>query len=157
MEKDNRDYTQDIIDEDLYEELDEDELLELVEAARQEALLKAKRRQEEKPKSPFPRWFFWLIAIALMFNVIALLPQTFSIPAIDFLITSAKLSTKAEIKQYKEAVVVIETENSKGTGFAINADGVILTNEHVVDGNNKVTVAFPNDGLFTGTVVEKYP
>src|SRR5690625_3234329 len=157
MEKDYKEYAQDIIDEDLYEELDEEELLELVEAARQEALLKAKRREEEKPKSPFPKWVFWLIAIALLFNVIALLPQTFSIPAIDFLITSAKLSTKAEIKQYKEAVVVIETENSKGTGFSIKPDRIILTNEHVVDGNDNVTVAFPKHGLFVGHVVEKYP
>lgn len=151
-------YTDDIIDEDLYEEFEEEELYELVEEARIEALQKAEaRKKEKKPKSPFPKWVFWLIAFALMFNVIALLPQTFSIPAVDFLMTSAKLSTQDHIKSYKEAVVVIETDDGKGTGFAINETGDILTNYHVVEGNNTVTVAFPEEGLFTGEVVETYP
>lgn len=154
----NKEYTKDIIDEDLYEELDEDELLDLVEKARLEALERARKR-EEKPKAtpPFPKWMFWLIAFAMVFNVIAILPQTFSIPAVDFLMTSAKLSTQEDIKQYKEAVVVIETENSKGTGFSINEDGDIVTNYHVIEGEEKVTVAFPTLGLFTGKVVESYP
>lgn len=154
MKKDEND----IIDEDLYEEFDEEELYELVEEARQDALQKEKeRKQDKKPKSPFPKWMFWLIALALMFNVVALLPQTFSIPAVDFLMTSAKLSQQEDIKTYKEAIVVIETEDSKGTGFAMNADGDILTNYHVIEGNNTVTVAFPEEGLFTGEVVETYP
>lgn len=151
-------YTDDIIDEDLYEEFDEEELYELVEEARQDALQKERdRKQEKKPKSPFPKWVFWLIAVALIFNVIALLPQTFSIPAVDFLMTSAKLSKQEDMKTYKEAVVVIEAEDSKGTGFAISTDGTILTNFHVIEGNDTVTVAFPEDGLFTGEVIETYP
>src|SRR5699024_1337163 len=97
------------------------------------------------------------IALALVFNVVALLPQTFSIPAVEFIKTSAKLSAQEDIKSYKEAVVVIETEDSKGTGFAMNEEGDILTNYHVVEGNNTVTVAFPEDGLFSGEVVETYP
>src|SRR5699024_10043308 len=122
----------DIIDEDLYEEFDEEELHELVEEARKEALEKAaKREREKKPNTKFPKWVFWLIAAALVLNVIALLPQTFSIPAVEFLKTSAKLSAQENIKAYKEAVVVIETENSKGTGFAISETGAILTNYHV--------------------------
>src|SRR5690625_4314119 len=108
------DYAHDIIDKDLYEELDDDELLDLVEEARIEALEKARRRRDMKePKRPFPKWMFWLVAFAMFFNIVAILPQTFSIPAVEFLITSAKLSTDPTIKQYKRSVVVIETENSK--------------------------------------------
>lgn len=149
---------EDIIDKDLYEEFDDEELYQLVEEARQEAIKKAaQRRKEPSQTTRFPRWFFWLIALAMAFNVVALLPQTFSIPAVDFLVTSAKLSTQTNIKSYKEAVVVIETDNSKGTGFSINENGDIITNYHVVEGNDTVTVAFSKHGLFVGEVVETYP
>src|SRR5699024_11022441 len=113
----------DVIDEDLYEEFDDETLYELVEEERQKALARAQESRGPKSKSKskrrFPRWTFCLIAFAMFFNVFALIPQTFSIPAIDFLITSAKLSVNQDIKTYKKAVTVIETEDSKGTGFAI--------------------------------------
>lgn len=148
----------DIIDEDLYEDIDDEEMYELVQEAKKEALARAKQRKENPSiKRPFPRWAFWLIAIAMTFNVFALLPQTFSIPAIDFLITSAKLSTQEDIKLYKKSVVVIETDDSRGTGFSISSDGQILTNHHVVEGEETVTVAFPEDGLFSADVVSTYP
>ena len=151
-------FDQDIIDEDLYEEFEEEELLELVDEARQEALEKARqRREEQKSKQPFPKWLFWLIAFALVINIVGILPQTFSIPAVEFLKTSAKLSQDETIKQYKEAVVVIETDSSKGTGFSFNERGDILTNYHVIEGEHTVTVAFPNLGLFQGEVKETYP
>ena len=148
----------DIIDEDLYEDIDDEEMYELVQIAKKEALERARQRKENpSTKRPFPRWAFWLIAIAMAFNVFALLPQTFSIPAIDFLITSAKLSAQDDIKLYKKSVVVIETEDSRGTGFSISADGTILTNHHVVEDEDSVTVAFPDDGLFNAVVVDTYP
>ncbi|MFC4024568.1 S1C family serine protease [Oceanobacillus longus] len=153
--KDNK--PDDIIDDDLYEEFDDEELYELVQKERRKALERAKMNEESAPKRPFPKWAFWLIACALAFNVFALLPQTFSIPAIDFLITSAKLSTDEDIQRYKKAVVVVETDDSKGTGFSITEDGTILTNHHVVEGEESVTVAFPDEGLFNAEVEETYP
>src|SRR5690625_298444 len=148
----------DIIDEDLVEDIDDEEMYELVQEARKEALERS-RQQKENPstKRPFPRWAFWLIAIAMTFNVFALLPQTFSIPAIDFLITSAKLSTQEDIKEYKKSVVVIESGDSRGTGFSISSDGTILTNHHVIEGEETVVVAFPDEGLFNADVVDTYP
>lgn len=149
---------QDIIDEDLYEEIDEEELIELVEQARQEAIEKSKARKKQKEvKTPFPKWFFWLIAIALVINVVALLPQTFSIPAIKFIKTSTELSAQPHIQKYKEAVVVIETTDSRGTGFSFNENGDILTNYHVIEGKETVTVAFPEEGLYSGEVVATFP
>lgn len=149
----------DIIDKDLYEEIPDEELIVLVEEARAEALLRAKERKEDQrePKSPFPRWIFWLIAFALLINVVGLLPQTLSIPAIDFLYTSAKLSTQADVKEYKESIAVIKAGDSKGTGFVITPDGELLTNYHVVEGYDTVQVNLPDLGFFSGEVVEEYP
>ncbi|MFD2630257.1 S1C family serine protease [Oceanobacillus kapialis] len=147
----------DIIDEDLYEEFDDEELYEIVQEERRKAWQRDKEEKDGKPKRPFPKWIFWVIALALAFNVFALIPQTFSIPAIDFLITSAKLSADEDIRTYKKAVVVVETENAKGTGFSIDSSGTILTNHHVIEGEEQVTVAFPDDGLFEAEVVKTNP
>lgn len=151
-------YEEDIIDKDLYEDIDDEEMYQLVQAARQKILTKEKEAHESKQnKRRFPRWAFWLIALAMLFQVLAFFPQTFSIPAIDFLKTSASLSQQADIKLYKQAVVVIETDDSRGTGFSISEDGLILTNHHVVEENDNVTVAFPNEGLFRANVIASYP
>ncbi|QKY68474.1 S1C family serine protease [Lentibacillus sp. CBA3610] len=156
MNNDRRNH--DIIDDDLYEELDEEELYELVEQERQKALARSREEKNNpRPKRPFPKWLFWLIAAVMVLNVVSLIPRTFSIPAIDFLMTSTKLSTQENIQTYKEAVVVIETDDSRGTGFAISRDGTIITNHHVVEGEDEVTVGFPEEGLFSGNVVETYP
>src|SRR5699024_7715056 len=87
----------------------------------------------------------------------AILPETFSIPAVKFLKTSATLSTQQDIQAYKKAVVLIETAEGKGTGFAFESDGKILTNEHVVEGFDKVNIEFRDDGLFVGKVTTTYP
>src|SRR5690625_6128506 len=88
----------DIIDEDLVEEFDDEEMYELVMQAQREAIERAeleKKNPDPKPKRPFPKWPFWLIAIALAFNIVAALPQTLSIPAINFLVKSATLDRKS--------------------------------------------------------------
>lgn len=157
MEKEKQ-QKEDIIDEDLYEEIDDEEMYLLVQEARREALKKAKMEQkQQQTKRPFPKWAFWLIALAMLFQVLAFIPQTFSIPAIDFLMTSAKLSTQEDIQQFKQAVVVIETDDSRGTGFSISEDGIILTNYHVISDKDSVTVAFSNEGLFLANVIASYP
>jgi S1-C subfamily serine protease len=44
---------------------------------------------------------------------------------------------------------------STGSGFVIDADGTILTNEHVIDGATKVTVSFSNDRTVQARIVGK--
>ena len=46
-------------------------------------------------------------------------------------------------------VVKIQTNSGSGTGFIISKTGLILTNRHVVSGNDKVTVSF-----YDGTIKE---
>lgn len=142
------------------EELTEEEFNELVLEAQRETLLKEaldKNNQNAKTKRPFPRWIFWTMAIVMMVSTFSTLFETYSIPAIEFLKTSAKLSTNPEIATYKKSVVVVTTEDSKGTGFSITSKGKILTNAHVVGNSKKVTVTFPENGRYVATVVETYP
>ncbi len=148
----------DLIDTDLYEDIADEEMYELVQEGRREVLEKERREKEhKKSKRPFPKWAFWLISFALILNLFALLPQTLSIPVIEFLTTSAKLSGQPEIKEHKKAVVVVETPDGRGTGFAISKDGTIITNHHVIAGEDSVTVAFSDEGLFTAEVTADYP
>ena len=155
---DREDDKHDIIDEDLYEEIDDEELYELVQEERQKAYERERLKKEElKSRRPFPKWIFWLIAIMMVTNIVAVLPNTFSIPAVDFLMTSAKLSSDEQVKEYKQSVVVVEAGQSKGTGFAIKEDGTILTNHHVIEDEKRISVAFPEQGLYQAEVVEQYP
>jgi len=145
-------------DKELYDGMTEEEWNEMVLEAQQEALERARRRKEEGPKKrPFPKWAFWLVAMAMFLNVLAFFPETLSIPVIDFLKTSARLSLDEDIATFKKSVVVIETPNSRGTGFSISEEGTILTNAHVVKDFEEVTIAFKDEGLFKGKVVESYP
>lgn len=154
MERD--DQKQDIIDEDLYEEIDDEEMYELVQEEKRKAIARAQAEKEE-PKRPFPKWAFWLVAIVMVLNLAAVIPQTYSIPAIDFLVTSAKLSTNPVIDDYQEAVVVVKAGQSKGTGFAITEDGTIITNHHVIEDEKRISVAFPEEGLFHAEVEAAFP
>ena len=142
------------------QEMTDEEWNELVLEAQREALLKAaldKSNPNPTSKRPFPRWIFWAMAIVMLFSTFSLTFETYSIPAIEFLKTSAKLSADEDIATYKKSVVVITTEDSKGTGFSISHEGKILTNYHVIEGNENVTVTFPKAGRFTATVVDTYP
>ncbi|MFG6149599.1 S1C family serine protease [Halobacillus sp. B23F22_1] len=151
---DRDEHKKDIIDEDLYEDIDEEEMYELVQEEKRKAIEKARSEKKSTVKRPFPKWVFYFIACMM---VAAILPNTFSLPAFDFLVTSAKLSTNDQIAKYKESVVVVEAGESKGTGFAVSADGLILTNHHVIEEKRRISVSFPESGLHEAEVVEEMP
>ena len=46
-------------------------------------------------------------------------------------------------------VVTIKMEHSTGSGFVIDASGVIATNFHVIDGAKAATVIFPDKTTYT--------
>lgn len=141
-----------------FEDITDEELQILVLEAQREALEKeALQKTRPKPKRPFPKWIFWTMAVVLFINTFAIIFQIYSIPAIEFINTSAKLSAQEDIARYKEAVVVVLTDDSKGTGFSISKEGQILTNYHVVDDNKTVIVGFPEAGRFKADVIQTYP
>lgn len=140
------------------EDISDEELQILVLEAQREALEKeALQKTRSKPNRPFPKWIFWTMAVVLFINTFTIIFQIYSIPAIEFIKTSAKLSAQEDIARYKEAVVVVLTDDSKGTGFSISEEGQILTNYHVVDDNKSVIVGFPEAGRFKADVIKTYP
>ncbi len=46
---------------------------------------------------------------------------------------------KELVHQYGEAVVSIETPSGKGSGFLINDDGFAVTNNHVIEGETRIS------------------
>jgi S1-C subfamily serine protease len=50
-----------------------------------------------------------------------------------------------------------QQQRSQGSGFVIDSKGHIVTNEHVVDGANSVSVRFWNDSVYKATVVGTDP
>ncbi|MBO0587375.1 serine protease [Sporosarcina sp. E16_8] len=154
----NEKQSPDLNNVDSNEEIDDEELQELVLEAQQLALFReAQEKNNRKTKRPFPKWLFWLISIVMVFNTFAIIFEVYSIPAIEFLQTSSKLSKQENIATYKKSVVVIQSAESKGTGFSISSEGIILTNYHVVEGSDTVNVYFPEEGRLTADVVHTYP
>ena len=60
--------------------------------------------------------------------------------------TSAGLSAKAIFERTASAVVEIQAGNASGTGFVIDSDGHVVTNEHVVGTAETVEVQFAEGG-----------
>jgi S1-C subfamily serine protease len=140
-------------DEDLIEHIGDEEMDGLLREAREEAPLE---KADSKSSSRMPKWLFWLISVVFLFSSFSFIFQIYSIPALEFLAASARLSADKNIQLYKKAVVTVAANESKGTGFSITPDGKILTNYHVVEGNEEVTVAFPEDGIFSAKVTDTY-
>lgn len=150
---------------DKKEPISDEELVELVLEAQQEALEKERleriARLEGKDVPPKKkrrslRLFAWIMVIMLAFSTFGVIFEIYSIPAIEFLKTSARLSSQNDIKEYKNSVVEISTTDSKGTGFTISEDGYIVTNHHVIEDALTLTVVFPDDGMYRAEVVESY-
>jgi S1-C subfamily serine protease len=51
------------------------------------------------------------------------------------------------------AVVYIETENGSGSGFVVDHNGHIVTNNHVIDGAQNIEVVFADGTRGAGTVI----
>ncbi len=49
---------------------------------------------------------------------------------------------KELVQSYGEAVVSIETTSGLGSGFILNDDGYVVTNNHVIEGETRIAVVF---------------
>jgi putative serine protease PepD len=61
------------------------------------------------------------------------------------------------VNQVNPSVVVIETATGLGSGIVFDANGDIVTNNHVVDGSTKFSVTLSDGQTLPGTLVGTYP
>ncbi len=59
------------------------------------------------------------------------------------------------ITKVSPAVVRLVTEDGYGSGVIIDKEGYVITNYHVIDTVNSVTVTLPDGRQFEGTIIEK--
>ena len=111
--------------------------------------------QKKKQKKFMVKIVSSLLVLALLISGLEVWINVFNIPAINFVKVSNRLSKEPDVKEYKKSVVTIEWDGTKGTGFTVTADGLIVTNEHVVDRTNRVNVHFKSGDSFVGKVLVK--
>ncbi|TNJ67244.1 trypsin-like peptidase domain-containing protein [Paenibacillus hemerocallicola] len=139
-------------EEELWEE---ENLLHVSEADEEEdrAYFEKKARTRRRLRKAIA---VFLIA-ALLVNGFAFWPLIYNMQAFRFLAISRELSRNEAVSQYKEAVVVVATEDGKGTGFLLSPDGYIVTNHHVVEGKKKAFVRFADGARHEADVLISEP
>ena len=61
------------------------------------------------------------------------------------------------VDQVKPSVVAIQTDRGEGSGWIIEADGIIVTNNHVVAGARDIAILLDDDRTFTSQEVRTDP
>ena len=103
------------------------------------------------------RFIIVIVAIALLGNVLAVIPLIYNSNVFQFLKVTSELSQRGDLQTYKEAIVVVTADGSKGTGFNIDKQGLIVTNQHVVGDAKTAVIGFSDDTIFHADVVERDP
>lgn len=138
-------------------ERDEEEV-EFEEPAPEDFLFDEEETSDEKNKKRRKTVLFrvigLIVAVVLILQVANIWFNILSEESRELSETSEELSQQEDVSIYKEAVVAIQGNGGRGTGFSISDDGYILTNHHVVFKKEPLTVSFPNGEYFTAEIIE---
>jgi S1-C subfamily serine protease len=88
------------------------------------------------------------VSIFLLSNGLPSFKNLRNLPDLSFLARSGVLGKDEALATLKKSVVTIKGASSSGSGFNLRADGLIITNRHVVEGNIGVMVTFTNGRRF---------
>ncbi|MCG1020896.1 serine protease [Sutcliffiella horikoshii] len=136
---------------DEMEELEEFEepSLEDFQITEEEIEAKAKKKQQRQKTIKYITFF---IILALLVNIWGIFPRIVNIPSIQFLLKSNELSKDSDIQSWKEAIVTINGNGRKGTGFVIDPEGIIVTNFHVVDKMELIQISFSTGETYSAEI-----
>ncbi|TYS70348.1 trypsin-like peptidase domain-containing protein [Sutcliffiella horikoshii] len=118
--------------------------------------LATKARKKEKRQKTI-KYITLIIILALLVNIWGIFPRIMNIPSIQFLLKSHELSKDSDIQVWKEAVVTINGNGRKGTGFVVSAAGIIVTNFHVIDNMKDIQVSFSNGEIYSAEMFKENP
>ncbi len=110
----------------------------------------------QRRKRLFIRLAAWFVVLAFAFSLAGSWLKTFNYPSLSFLRESWELSRDPLVRELRQAVVRVEARQSgttrtaaverKGTGFNISPSGLIVTNRHLVETADYITVSFAGSG-----------
>lgn len=96
------------------------------------------------------------VALVFIFSLAGSWLKTFNYPSLGFLRESWELSRDPQVRELRQAVVRVEARQAgttqaaaverTGTGFNINSSGLIVTNRHLVEAAEHITVSFSGSG-----------
>jgi len=146
MEKDNKNKDQNL---DIKEELEWEAFLEKDEEWEQN------KKRQKKRKKLIVKTVSSFLVLAMLVSGLQIWFNLFNLPAIEFLKVSQRLSKDPEVQAFKKAIVTIEWDGVKGTGFTIDPNGIIVTNDHVVEHTDTVKVHYQTGDSYIGEVVSR--
>lgn len=66
-----------------------------------------------------------------------------------------ELKPEVLTESFRDGVVRIETDLGSGSGFVVDSNGIIMTNNHVISDAGTITVHFSDGSDFNGTIVAR--
>lgn len=141
MTNKKKDSIEELYDEK-YEEPEPEDFLE-------EEAESPKKRKKKKGKRAGVRIAAIGIAMLLVFQSSYLLFDGFRLDSLRLLHESNTIFQNEEVESWKDSIVTVQGQadgqEKRGTGFALQEDGYLLTNQHVVEGVDQIGV-YSEDG-----------
>ncbi|WP_232718589.1 S1C family serine protease [Bacillus sp. FJAT-45037] len=109
----------------------------------------------KKRKQTIIRTIAISISLLLVVNVLSIWLNVFSLDSIKLLQGTAEYSEDEMVQESMESVVLIQHDQSRGTGFIVSSDGYIISNDHVVDGSGPLAVTLSSGEQHVASIIER--